>query len=335
MLEDKKVELLKEKSIEAFLLSLEIINKPTIKYRLEGCVFFLCNAWELMLKAKLISDGVDVSYPNKSERTLSLSDCIKKVFTNENDPIRQNLNVIISLRNTSTHFIIPEYESVYFPFLAFCVKSFADKIFAFLSVNIKHYIKTDFLSMFVSQMQPLETEILSKYGEDVFALYKKRNQEMQKYYDCEDGSSIAYRVDVNFVRINNKSKADFSFYVSNKDTDPHITYIDRPVDANISHTLTHHQVAQEIDTIIKRQGIQFTPIREPIKDDKHPNPAIFTTSCLDVIIKKFDLKNNQDYVVKINNGNSIIYKYSQRIITLIITKISEDKDIVIKLKKQS
>lgn len=41
MLEDKKVELLKEKSIEAFLLSLEIINKPTIKYRLEGCVFFL------------------------------------------------------------------------------------------------------------------------------------------------------------------------------------------------------------------------------------------------------------------------------------------------------
>ncbi|MGN1163283.1 MAG: DUF3644 domain-containing protein [Candidatus Ornithospirochaeta sp.] len=330
-----KTELLKEKSIEAFLLSLEIINKPTIKYRLEGCVFFLCNAWELLLKAKLINDGIDVFYPNKTERTLSLSDCIKEIFTNEKDPVRQNLNVIISLRNTSTHFIIPEYEAVYFPFLAFCVKSYVDKLYSFFSIDIKDYIKTDFLSMFVSRIQPPESEILSKYGEDILAIYKKKNQEMQNYYSCDEGSSIAYRVEVNFVRINNKSKADYSFYISKDESDPHIKYIDRPVDANISHTMTHNQVANEIDAIIKKQGIRFTPIREPIKTEKNQDPHVFTTACLDVLIKKFDLKNNPDYVVKINNGKSIVYKYSKRLVTLIITKISEDKDIVVKLKKQS
>ena len=39
------------KSVESFILGLEIYNKPTIKYRAEGFAFFISNAWELMLKA--------------------------------------------------------------------------------------------------------------------------------------------------------------------------------------------------------------------------------------------------------------------------------------------
>lgn len=47
-------DLLRKKSIEAFLLAIEIYNKPTIKYRVEGFALFAINAWELMLKAYLI-----------------------------------------------------------------------------------------------------------------------------------------------------------------------------------------------------------------------------------------------------------------------------------------
>lgn len=47
-------ERLVNKSIEAFLMGLEIYNKPTIRYRVEGFSFFICNAWELMLKAFLV-----------------------------------------------------------------------------------------------------------------------------------------------------------------------------------------------------------------------------------------------------------------------------------------
>ncbi|SFP48544.1 hypothetical protein SAMN02910344_01507 [Ruminobacter amylophilus] len=39
-----------DKSKEAFVLAIEIYNKPSIKYRLEGFSFFICNAWELMLR---------------------------------------------------------------------------------------------------------------------------------------------------------------------------------------------------------------------------------------------------------------------------------------------
>jgi hypothetical protein len=57
-LQDKEIKdyvnALVDKSIEAFYLAIEIINKPTINYRSEGFCFFICNAWELALKAFLI-----------------------------------------------------------------------------------------------------------------------------------------------------------------------------------------------------------------------------------------------------------------------------------------
>ncbi len=33
-----------EKSQEAFLVSIELFNKPTINYRAEGFTYFICNA---------------------------------------------------------------------------------------------------------------------------------------------------------------------------------------------------------------------------------------------------------------------------------------------------
>lgn len=40
-----------DKAKEAFLMAIEVYNKPSIRYRVEGFSFFICNAWELMLKA--------------------------------------------------------------------------------------------------------------------------------------------------------------------------------------------------------------------------------------------------------------------------------------------
>ena len=51
---DKIEEKLIEKSKEAFCLAIELYNKPMIKYRVEGFSHFICNAWELMLKAHMI-----------------------------------------------------------------------------------------------------------------------------------------------------------------------------------------------------------------------------------------------------------------------------------------
>ena len=48
------VERLLDKSKEAFAMAIELYNKPTIHYRVEGFAMFICNAWELMLKAHML-----------------------------------------------------------------------------------------------------------------------------------------------------------------------------------------------------------------------------------------------------------------------------------------
>ena len=119
-----------EKSQEAFVMAIELYNKPTLKYRVEGFAFFVCNAWELMLKAKIIKDSGEIAiyYKESDTRTISLENCIKIVFTNDKDPLRKNLEKIIELRNTSTHFITQEYEFLYVPLFQACSYNFADKI---------------------------------------------------------------------------------------------------------------------------------------------------------------------------------------------------------------
>ena len=91
--------LLVDKSIEAFIMGLEIYNKPTIRYRVEGFSFFICNAWELMLKAHIINlYGEKVIYYKDSEtRTITLELCVKKLFTDKQGALRKNMNLTFKI----------------------------------------------------------------------------------------------------------------------------------------------------------------------------------------------------------------------------------------------
>ena len=109
-MEDIKGKLV-DKSIEAFILGLEIYNKPTIRYRIEGFSFFICNAWELMLKAEMLNRGESIYFSNAPDRTLSLENVLQRIYTNIYTRIRLNLEKIIELRNISTHYITEDYEA--------------------------------------------------------------------------------------------------------------------------------------------------------------------------------------------------------------------------------
>jgi hypothetical protein len=48
-----------DKSVEAYILSLETINQLSVKYRIENFSYLICNAWELLLKAKILDESKD------------------------------------------------------------------------------------------------------------------------------------------------------------------------------------------------------------------------------------------------------------------------------------
>ena len=334
---DKIIEFYKDKAIKSFLMCVEIYNKPTIDYRLEGSVFFLCNAWELMLKAKLLHDGKDIYYPEKNgtRRTISLSEAASRVMTNEKDPVRENLKVIISLRNLATHSIIPEFDIIYSPFMAFNVQSFADKMYDYFKINISDYIKNDLLSLFVNNRSVDKQEILTKYGEGISALFEEKQNELLSAISNNGDNSIASKIEINISRINDKSKADYLFYSTNNPKDKNIVYVDRDIDYNLKYPYTHHGITNEINSILVKNNISFTPIREPQLKPDGSMSALFTTSCLDTLLKAYDIKNNKEYCISFENGKGCVYKYSEKLITYFISLISDNKDIVINLNKKS
>ena len=156
-----------EKSVEAFLLGLEIYNKPTIHYRVEGFSFFIVNAWELMLKAEMLKRDMSIYYRDNTSRTVNVEVAIRKIYSDKNTKIRLNLEKIIDLRNTSTHYITEDYEQKYSPLFQACVLNYVNEMRRFHNVKIEDHIAQNFLTI-TSNYEPLDNEqIKLKYAPEV------------------------------------------------------------------------------------------------------------------------------------------------------------------------
>ena len=167
------ISLMLEKSQESFLLAIEVYNKPTIKFRVEGFCFFICNAWEMLFKAHLLNNGNDIYYKNNKtnqNRTISLSDAMKKVLTNEKDPLRKNLEAVIGIRNMASHLIIPEYATLLNDVFMACTKNYTIKLKTYFGISIDEKIQSDYLTMFIPREQS-KINIEGKYGKEVFKKY--------------------------------------------------------------------------------------------------------------------------------------------------------------------
>ncbi|MCI6560768.1 MAG: DUF3644 domain-containing protein [Ruminococcus sp.] len=101
-----------------------------------------------------------IYYKDNPNRTITLENCVKKVFTNDKAPLRRNLEKIIELRNTSTHFITQEYEMVYIPLFQATVFNFIEKMQAFHDVDMTEIIPQNFLTLTVSY-NALDTALVS------------------------------------------------------------------------------------------------------------------------------------------------------------------------------
>ena len=208
--------LLVDKSIEAFIVGVELYNKPTIKYRVEGFSFFICNAWELMLKAHLLKTkgNSSIYYKDNPKRTITLENCIKEIFTNKKDPLRINLEKIIELRNTSTHFI-PQ----------------------------------NFLTLSVSMKSLNESEFKAKYPEElsnkIFSLKKEIDS-------METNPSFAISITHYHYLTKDKNKAD-SFIAIDQKAENNVKIIKEVKNVNNTHPYTLKTALEKINNSLSEK----------------------------------------------------------------------------------
>ncbi len=314
-----------KKSQEALLLALEIYNKPTIQYRVEGFAFFICNAWELMLKAHLIKTKGNeaIYYKNKPDRTISLSDCVKIIFTNDKDPLRINLEKIIELRDTSTHFITEEYEMVYVPLFQSCLLNFCDKIKQFHNIDISDIMPANFLTLSVNFKVLDENNIIAKYPEELankILTYKNNIEDLS----INNNEKFSIRVEHKFFITKDKNEATAFVKIDNSG-EQSVQILKELKDPNNTHKYTAKSCIETIKNMLSREGIELEYNNKVAKF----NHFHFTN-----FVKYFGLKNNEAFCYIHKQFSSPQYSYSQQAINFIFDELKKDpKDILNNIKK--
>ena len=252
----KLIEKLLEKSKEAFILAIENYNKVTIKYRVESFAFFVCNAWELMLKAHLLNIGENIYYKDKPDRTISLSECIKKVFTNDKDPLRLNLEKIIELRDTSTHFITEEYEMLYIPLFQACVFNFIEKMNKFHKFDMTTLVPQNFLTLSASINPITETEIRAKYSKPIADKLLNLSDSLIPLIDGNN-NRFAIKVEHYYYITKDKDKATETVSINNTTSNEKVKIVKELKDPNLTHKYTMKMLNAEVTKQLQKYGIDI------------------------------------------------------------------------------
>lgn len=297
--------MLKDKAVEAFLLAIEIYNKPTIKYRVEGFAVFAVNAWELMLKAYLVQrDGEQAIYfSDNPSRTLSLEGCIRKVFTNEKDPLRLNLEKIIELRNTSTHFITEEYEAVYTPLFQANVVNFSVKINELLGIDIAEHIPENFLSLTVSFRAIEETQIRGKYSDAVSTRLLENAQKIFRLCQ-ENGSRFAITVNHEHYITKKRDEATNIVHICRDGEDP-VVVLNKVTDPTKTHPFTTKALMKRLCDKLHQTGVVLLFRGNVVEVNKFH---------LNNLLAYYGLKSNAEYCFVNDIYKNKQYSYSQKAI---------------------
>lgn len=284
---NKYINALLNKSEEAYLMAIEIINKPTINYRTEGFCYFICNAWELLLKAYLINKAKDINiinYKDDNNRTISLDECAEKVFTSTTDTTKNNISFIRNIRNKATHLILPEYDYTLSPAFQRCLTNYNK----FFKKQFPDYNLNEKVTPYIALVNPGNDKNISSLilNPTNLLMFEKVKKEL----DSDETLGQTLRL----VSTKKESEADIKYTIV-KEGGENATIINAPKDIDRTHPYTTTEVIKKI--------------KETLELSLGPEHKFTQTKFQDICRRK-GIKNNQDYCYQFSYSKNKIYRYS-------------------------
>lgn len=304
---------IQEKSIEAYLLCIEIYNKPTINYRIEASAYFICNAWELLLKAYHISQyGEKSIFKPNSKYTYSLTDMLNKYYE-DNSPVKKNLLIILNeIRDKSTHLIIKEHDIIYTPLLQKAVLNYAKALFDFFNIDISTKVPFEYLAL-ISRKEIKPNEISKLYSKNYAQIFNNDFHYVVEIMNNTENENDSVFAHINYTISFTKDvqNADIKAYYSSTSDSIGFKRITVAKDSNITHPYTMRQVINEIKKIVNANNYAYDL-------SKLNNNRLSGFNKINNIIKK------KEYCFQSEIGNSIYKKYSTAYINFIFEKLKQD-----------
>lgn len=315
-------ERLVNKSIEAFILGLEIYNKPTIRYRVEGFSFFVVNAWELMLKAEMLNRGLSIYFKDNSARTIGVDVAIRQIYTDKNSRIRLNLEKIIELRNISTHYITEDYEQKYAPLFQACALNYANELKRFHKVDISDYIPQNFLTI-TANYEPLDNEqIKLKYAPEIAERLIQQANDISVLNETYHSDKFAINIRQNLYITKKKDEADFKVAIS-KDAKTPVEIVKELKDPADTHKYSFNNVVTAVREKMNKDNVRIAYEKG------------FNTYVLSMVIDFYNVKAEPKYAYKHSIGNQETYTYSQQFVEFVFSEIKKNPDGFVESLKQS
>ena len=264
-----------DKSIEAYVLALETINRLTIQYRCETFCYLFCNAWELLLKSKILADaGIEdaIFYKQKQgqpKRSLSLRNCLKRVMQNENDPARRNIERIEELRDEAVHLVISQIPADVIRLFQAGVINYHKRLNEWFGESLSDRYPVGMMSI-VYDMSPerqdmSDQRLQRELGIDAFEFLSKYCADIRREAESLDGAT-EYSIGIGYRLAFTKRKDDADIVLVSGTADGEPTQVvEVAKDPSKTHPFRQKEVIEQFNSRVVELSINQYDIQSVIK----------------------------------------------------------------------
>ncbi|MDD2716299.1 MAG: DUF3644 domain-containing protein [Candidatus Wallbacteria bacterium] len=256
-----------DKSIDAYILSLETINRLSIRYRIEAFCYLICNAWELLLKAKILEDtqnNHNEIYRGKKIRgerrdSKSLRECLERVFPIQNNPERRNIERIVELRDEAVHLVFTEIPRDVLCLFQACVINYHKRLNNWFMVSLSERVHVGMMSI-VYDIQPQYGDLADKrlrreLGLDAAKFLSKYCADIRREFDqFQRAAEFSIGIEYRLVLSKNDDDADIKL-----STGPNgrvnTQVIEVPKDPSKTHHFRQIDIKNELNSKISSSKI--------------------------------------------------------------------------------
>lgn len=307
-----------ENSIEAYILSLETINRLSIKYRIENFTYLICNAWELMLKAKIIEDTKTKESiyfkkeKDKPRRSIALRDCLKKIFPNENDPTRRNIELVADMRDEVVHLVISRVPKDILALFQACVLNYHKKLVEWFNVSLSDRVSVGMMTIvydFSPDQFDLNNHVLRRQlGSDALEYLTKFQADVRREFD-NLGKSSEFSIDIGYKLALVKKVGDADIVLTTGNTgDKLIGILEVAKDPSKTHPYRMTEVVKKVqEALIGKVNITPHDILSIVEIHNIRNcPEFYYAGTITGSVKQYS-QEFVDWIVKKYNSNQSFF----------------------------
>jgi|GEM_PF-2945458 len=307
-----------ERSEQSFFLALEVYNRIKIENKIEAFSILIVNAWELLFKGYIAqANGRQfIYYENDTTRTITCTKALYEIITNQNDPVRRNIERMIELRDQATHLLIPELQPPLSRLFQANVFNFIDYYFKLTGKRV-NFGKDLFLLSLVVDGETLSNpcvamniDATTRVAIDKFL--KELNEEEEQRKDVKFTIPIEYKLALT------KKTDDSDICIS-------VTNGAEKIGLIIEKTKEMMKDPDKSYPFIAKDIIKKINNSDILKNSKNKR---FTSHTFQTILKKEKIKKDKinDYYFSCDKTN--IRAYSDKLISLIENKIKSDPEYI-------